>query len=251
MNIFPLHTIPKKIKAKTLEYIGATFLGTVTQVETEKPVVALTFDGGPDPQWTPQYLAILRKYDVPASFFVIGKYVHKHTEIVEDMHREGHVICNHSWDHPSFPLVNTKERRSQVIECEQSILPFLTNKIFRPPYCDQTWASRYDLRRLGYTVVTANLHAFDWEDRVPDWMAERLITSSKPGDIIMMHDAVCDQRYRSRYHSLKALDMFLKNKSKQFTFVTLPDLFKSGRPVLRNWVRQPDIERFKSYERVI
>src|SRR6266487_3577536 len=80
-------------------------MGTVVQVATRDPVVALTFDDGPSRECTPRLLKILERHHAHATFFMVGEAATKHREIVEDVARLGHAIGNHTWDHPSLPLL--------------------------------------------------------------------------------------------------------------------------------------------------
>ncbi len=243
MKILPISNIPIKLKQKVIGYIGKTVLGTVTHVVTDKPIISLTFDDGPDPYWTPQYLQVLKKYNALATFFVVGSYVNKYKNIVEDIYNSGHSICNHSWNHRSFPGISREECRQEVLACEKEIAPFTSYKIFRPPFGEMNWSTRIELKKLGYTVVTANRHAYDWENKETKWMADLLISRTQSGDIILMHDILFDRRDCSRSNSLNALKIFLENSSKQFRFVTIPTLLQSGKPVLVNWNRESNSMR--------
>lgn len=232
--------------------LGRTRFGSLTHVRTTRNVVAVTFDGGPDSAWTPRVLDVLARHDAKATFFLIGKYVVKHPEIVRRMADEGHALGNHTWDHPSLPLVPSAERRDQVRRCAAALAPYAPDaRLFRPPYCEQSLASRWDLFVQGYEVVMAGVTAKDWEDRSEAFMAERLREGIAPGRIVLLHDAVCDQRYRSREAMLAALDGFLAEQTRTYAFVTVPELLRAGKPVRDIWLRPPDVERFAGYERVI
>lgn len=240
------------LRRKTLAALGRTPLGSITHVDTEAPVAALTFDGGPDPEWTPRVLDVLAEHDAKATFFVIGKYVDKHPDVVARTVAEGHALGNHTWDHPSFPLVSSRERRDQMLRCREALEPFSTDaRLFRPPYCEQSLGSRLDALISGFDVVMASVTAKDWEDRDAAFMEAKLHEGLAPGCVILLHDAVCDQRYRSREPMLAALDAFLTRWSGTYAFVTLPTLIAHGRPRREIWLREPDVERFATYDRVI
>lgn len=238
-------------RSMAYDAIGATPFGTITSVVTTQPVVALTFDGGPDERWTPQVLDVLDAYGAKATFFVIGKYVDAHPEVMRRAHAAGHAHGNHTYIHPSFPLVPSAERRSELRACATALAPYpQARKLFRPPYLDQDLRSRFDTWSLGYDVIACNLHARDWEDRDRDEMARTLTDGAKPGDVIMLHDAVCDQRYRSRTAMIEALEFFLRQRS-DLRFVTVPELLRAGRPKREIWLRRPDLARFASYDKVV
>ena len=231
--------------------LGASPFGTITSVVTSESVVAITFDGGPDERWTPQVLDLLDAYEAKATFFVIGKYVDAHPELMQRAHTSGHAHGNHTYLHPRFPLVSSAERRRELRACATALAPYPQSRaMFRPPYLVQDLASRYDSWRLGYDVIACSLHANDWEDRESDEMYRVLSDGAKPGDVIMLHDAVCDQRYRSREAMIEALEAFLRRRS-DLRFVTVPELLRTGRPRREIWYRRPNLARAASYERVI
>ena len=152
-------------------------MGSITHVETKKPLVALTFDDGPDEHWTPKILDVLAEYQAKATFFVIGKYVKKHPDIIQRMVNEGHELGNHTWDHPSLPLVSSRERREQILLCDEVLKPFGKQvRLFRPPYYDQSLASCFDMICMGYSVIIGNRAANDWEDRDTKFILDRLKT---------------------------------------------------------------------------
>ena len=232
---------------------GCTFgMGSITHVKTNEPVVALTFDGGPDEQWTPKVLDVLAEYQAKATFFVIGKYVQKHPEIIQRMVAEGHELGNHTWIHPSMPLISSRERREELLRCDQALkLNGKPVRLYRPPYFNQDMASRLDLFRLGYTVIIGNRAANDWEDRDTEFIYDRLINTVSKGDIVLLHDAVCDQRYRTRDPMIQGLSLFLSQRHQTFRFVTISEMLNSGKPQKEIWLSAPDIKRFASYERDI
>jgi peptidoglycan-N-acetylglucosamine deacetylase len=239
-----------RAKSGAARQLASTLLATITGVKTTVPAAAITFDGGPDGRWTPQVLDILGEHGAKATFFVTGYHVEKHPRIMERMVEAGHVVGNHSWDHPSFPLVSGRERRSQLRRCERALAPYQGKiKLFRPPYLDQSLSSRLDAALYRYRVISTNLHAYDWEDRASAFMLECLVDGLAPGSIILLHDAVCDQRYRSRTEMLRALDAFLSHSSGSHDFVTVPDLLKLGRPVRGHGLKKPNVARFQTYER--
>lgn len=219
-------------------------MGAITHVRTKDPVVSLTFDGGPHPQWTLKLLDILERYQARATFFMIGKHAQAHPDIVRQVAQAGHAIGNHSWDHPSFPLISGLERKQQIRACAEALAPY-GQPLFRPPYGHQSVASRLNLLALRHKVVTWNLHAYDWEDRDAHWMAKLLESALRPGRIVLLHDAVCVVRHLDRTATLEATRMLLESSSKRFRFVTVPELLQLGLPQRKNWYRHPDIEWLK------
>src|SRR3954471_7971305 len=83
--------------------------GALTSVETTEPLVALTFDDGPDPTSTPTVLRLLERYGARATFFMVGAAAHRHPGLVGQIAEAGHAIANHSWDHASFPAISGRQ----------------------------------------------------------------------------------------------------------------------------------------------
>ncbi len=219
-------------------------LGTITHVSTQDAVVGLTFDDGPHPEFTPRLLEILDRHQVRATFFMVGKVAQRHLELVRQVAQAGHAIGNHSWDHPSFPLITRRERYAQLRACAQAIAPY-GQRLFRPPYGHQSVASRFDALVLGYQVVTWNVVAQDWLDRDANWIVNRVKERIRPGSIVLFHDALCDleaEQYIDRGPMLAAVDMLLERLGDRFRFVTIPELLRHGCPQKRNWYRRGNVE---------
>ncbi len=218
--------------------------GTLTHVATEDCVAALTFDDGPDPVWTPRVLDVLQAHHARATFFMVGEMAEKHRNLVREVAQAGHAVGNHSWDHPSFPLIAGRERRAQLRDCARAIAPY-GRPLFRPPYGDQNIGSRLDALWLQYEVVLWNLAAEDWLDRGAATMANQVVNALRPGSVILFHDGLVDateERYFDREPMLEAVRILLDRVGGTFRFVTIPELLRHGTPQRRNWVRRPNLE---------
>lgn len=217
-------------------------MGTITHVSTQDPVVALTLDDGPDPEFTPRLLDILEKHQARATFFMVGEAAQRHPELVRKVAQAGHAIGNHSWDHPSFPLITKQERLSQIRQCARAISPY-DRRLFRPPYGHQSKASRFDALWLGYRVVTWSIVAYDWLDHDADWIIDQIMNQIQPGSIILLHDALyhtIEARYTDRRPTLDAVSGLLEQLGNRYSFVTIPELLRHGRPQLTFWYRAGD-----------
>lgn len=243
----PQHIV--KLGKKSFTTISRKIMGTITHVSTQSSVVALTFDDGPDPKWTPQLLDILNKHKCRATFFVIGKKAQDYPGIIRRVAEAGHTIGNHSWDHPFFPLISRRERKRQILLCANAIGSY-GQKLFRPPYGHEDLASHIDVFLSGYQVIAWSFHVYDWEDnKDPKWIAAQLENGIKPGRIILLHDGVNATRHNSRKPMLDGLEMFLRKFSNQFRFVTIPELFQHGHIERRNLYIKPDRDYIKSLKR--
>lgn len=238
MTLAALKRRSKDALKQLLDSTVSAVAGTVTHVETTAPIAALTFDDGPDPVYTPRLLDILAAHKAKATFFMVGQNAARHSQIVARVSMEGHAIGNHSWDHQTFPDLDSRARLKQLADCQRALGP-QGLRLFRPPKGMQNLASRWDVLRAGYQVVAWNMGAEDWLDRDAGWMAERLIARLKPGSIICLHDAlegVTREGAKDRSRTLEAVDKLLQATSSQYQFVTVPELMARGRVYRANWV---------------
>ena len=215
---------------------GKNLMGTVTHVATDERVAAITFDDGPHPDYTPRLLDILEQHNARGTFFIVGKNAQRYPDIVKRMSEAGHAVCNHSWDHTSFPQLTSAERCEQINKCAAALGAY-GQKIFRPPYGHLCIASRLDALRLGYTVVMSNVAADDWLDPSPEWMADKVVADIKPGSIMLFHDMLYTfekPEYSDREAMLQAMEMMLQ-RLPDYSFVTLPELLKHGKAVKKFW----------------
>lgn len=225
------------IVRRAAERLKWSLVGTITHVSTSEPVAALTFDDGPNPEFTPCLLSMLERFQASATFFMIGEAARKYPHLVERVARAGHAVGNHSWDHPSFPRIGICEQWKQLRATEHALSPH-GQKLFRPPFGHQTVKSRLLTWHLGYQVVTWNVVAMDWLDKDPGWMADRVLRQIQPGSIVLFHDSlypVIERRYSDRGPTLRAVELLLKQLGKRFRFVTVPQLLTHGRPQMTNW----------------
>lgn len=224
---------------RAVDAVYRRIAGAVTSVEVTEPLVALTFDDGPNPASTPQVLALLARYNARATFFLVGAAARRHPALVREIAEAGHVVGNHSWDHTSFDSIPGRQRRRQMRNTQRAIAPHGV-RLFRPPYGHQTVGSRFDASLLGFQVIAWSLSIADWSDPDAERMARRLIAHVKPGSIVLLHDAIFKvetnpeiQYNRSAF--IRALGLFLEATHRQYRFVTAPELMARGRPVVREW----------------
>ncbi len=213
----------------------------LTNVETQNPVAALTFDDGPHPVYTPQVLRILEKHGAKATFFMVGKAANNNPGIVKDVAEAGHAIGNHSWDHPYLPNMSSRiSRLKQLWNCARATAPHC-QKLFRPPFGGQNAQIRFEARLFGYKGILWNVSAQDWNLQDAEEIAQKIINRVKPGSIFLLHDAIypyagsdVSKEIADRVPMLNGLDQALSVLKQQIQFLTVPELLLTGRPVC-NW----------------
>jgi peptidoglycan/xylan/chitin deacetylase (PgdA/CDA1 family) len=125
----------------------------VWQVEGAGPRVALTFDDGPSPEFTPRVLDILRRRGARATFFLIGGHALAHADLVARIRAEGHQVGNHYWNKGTTLFTDEEEFMTQVRRTEAVLGPLRAPKVFRPPGGLIRPSHRGAVERLGYRCV--------------------------------------------------------------------------------------------------
>jgi peptidoglycan/xylan/chitin deacetylase (PgdA/CDA1 family) len=191
-----------------------------------KRQAALTFDDVPDTEFTPQVLDVLKKYGVKATFFVIGNRAEAHPEIVKRILQEGHVIGNHSYDHPNLPKLSDNAFRDQVLKTE-SILTGIagyTPRLFRPPYGNMNESQIQWLASQHFYIINWNVDSLDWEGLNAKQVISNVLGHVGPGSVILQHGAGGHGEDLSG--TIQALPGIIENlQSKNIQLVTIPELF--------------------------
>ncbi|OIQ55524.1 peptidoglycan-N-acetylglucosamine deacetylase [Moorella thermoacetica] len=154
------------------------------------PQVALTFDDGPDPRYTPVILATLARWQVRATFFMVGEQAQAYPDLVRRVYEEGHDIGNHTLSH-RHGWLTLPARTVQEWEKAQDILAGITSTVprfFRPPWGKATPTTRLWVRERGLLVLYSVIPG-DWRyGTSPGTLAERVLKAPCLGDIILLHD---------------------------------------------------------------
>lgn len=154
--------------------------------------VALTFDDGPAPAATPQFLRVLAEHDVRATFFVLGAEARKAPWLLTEVAAAGHEIGVHGWDHRCL-LRKTPARTHRELRATRDLIEDLTGTRpcwFRPPYGVFSTASLVSARRLGLRPILWSTWGFDWtEGCTPDSIHRRVTRHLGTGGTILLHDS--------------------------------------------------------------
>jgi peptidoglycan/xylan/chitin deacetylase (PgdA/CDA1 family) len=172
--------------------------------------VALTFDDGPNPVYTPQILAILQRFGVQATFFCIGFEIRDHPDVVQQERAAGMTIGNHSWDHPTSPPfrdLSPQRTRSEMQQATDALHALGVDPyVFRPPggtFDDEEVAIA---GQLGMRVVLWSVDPQDWRsDATPKGIAKNVLSHVHAGSIVIMHDGGGNQ-----IATVKALPRIIK-----------------------------------------
>ncbi|OSX53768.1 polysaccharide deacetylase family protein [Anoxybacillus ayderensis] len=205
--------------------IFPTWIVRISSFRVQKRVkkgVALTFDDGPDPVYTPQLLDLLKKYNVKATFFVVGWKAKKYPHLIQRMHEEGHTIGLHHYYHTSnwfLPPIVTEwelERSARAIEHMTGVRPVY----YRPPWGHlNIWTV---LMQKKYKIVMWTYILGDWRTSLGvDRLYERLMSSIKDGAIIVLHDSgsTIGADEHAPANMLRALEQLLQHCSVQWVKV--------------------------------
>lgn len=187
--------------------------------------VALTFDDGPDPLYTPQVLDVLKKHNVPATFFLLGKRVEKYPKITNRILDEGHTIGNHSWSHPDLTTLNDKQL-SQEIFTTENVIKATTNKetaLMRPPYGFISQQLITKLQKMDYKIIHWSLDSLDWQAQNKEDVLNKTIPYLNRGAIILFHSA--GGPGQSLVPTIKALPIIIeKLQANNIELVTVDNL---------------------------
>jgi peptidoglycan/xylan/chitin deacetylase (PgdA/CDA1 family) len=156
----------------------------------DEPVVALTYDDGPDPTQTPALLDVLGERQVSATFFVLVEQAEAHPEVVRRMVREGHEVALHGIDHTALTTVSGAEAARRIRSGKQRIEALTGRPIryFRPAFGDLSVTACLAARRTGMDVVIWSAWAQDWIDASAQEVADRAVRALHPGAIVLLHD---------------------------------------------------------------
>jgi peptidoglycan/xylan/chitin deacetylase (PgdA/CDA1 family) len=172
---------------------------------------ALTFDDGPNPRVTPRLLSLLDKYEVPATFFLLGKYVRAYPEIAAEVAARDHALGNHSYDHPSFVFFTRKAIIDELNKCGDAILDATGRRpdSVRPPFGFRGPQFRSAVRAAGLSkIVMWTVNGRDWNPHSGERVRRRL-ESIRSGDIVLLHDGDHRASNVNRDHTLEALEYWL------------------------------------------
>jgi poly-beta-1,6 N-acetyl-D-glucosamine synthase len=191
--------------------------------------VALTFDDGPDPRWTPALLNVLARHHAKATFFVVGSRVLAHPSLLRRVRADGNEIGVHTFTHVDMSTVSSWERNLQLSLTETAVAGAagVHPVLFRPPYSStpaavttRDYAVYREIAQRGYLIALADFDSRDWQRDGVDAIVGRATPPGMAGGIILFHDGGGD-----RSETVDAVDQLLTSlQSRGYRFVTVSDL---------------------------
>lgn len=221
----------------TSEKITSSPSSYVVQRTGDRPgLIALTFDDGPDPRWTPAILDILKQENVPATFFIIGKNGQAYPDLLRRIVNDGHQIGNHTFTHPNLGEVPLKVTELELNATQRLIESIVgrSTVLFRPPYFGDAEADKPQevepallAKDMGYVMVGVRIDPDDWQlpvtaDQIVSRTIERA-TDTNPetrGEVVLLHDSGGD-----RSATIEALPRLIHElRARGFKFVPVSEL---------------------------
>ncbi|MFY9279336.1 MAG: polysaccharide deacetylase family protein [Caldicoprobacterales bacterium] len=191
--------------------------------QTQKKQIALTFDDGPNPNYTPRLLDILKEHQVTATFFTMGKQAKLYPDIIKRMDAEGHALGIHSYSHRHAWLMSPTRTIRDMIQTYNILEHILGNppKWYRPPWGTFNLISIFAAERLDLKTAYWSIEAQDWDKNTTvEHIYNTVIKKVHPGAIIVLHDNQGAPGAPER--TLKALPTIIKSlKGQGYEFVSL------------------------------
>lgn len=196
-----------------------------TKINTQEPVVALTYDDGPNPPYTDQLIDLLNQLGVKATFFTIGQNIEAHTQTVQNLIANGHEIGNHSYSHQKLIWKTSAFIRSEIQRTDELLQKLGVNQeeiLFRAPYGYKRFTLPYILNKMQKKNILWNLDPKDYHASNPEEIADRVISNVTPGAIILLHDGGGE-----RGASIAATEIIVRKLQAQgYKFQTVSQMLK-------------------------
>lgn len=227
--------IPLALLAGALSYFEYHGIGPqegIMRRGPSQPSVAITFDDGPNPLYTPRILDVLAEKNVKATFFVVGAHVRKYPDVARRIVAEGHDIANHTMRHRDLIPASREVVIAEIDECAAAIedVTGVTATMLRPPRGIYGNAVRKLVVDKGYRMVLWTLSTIDWRGKSASAILRRVRTRIRPGGIILFHDsgALMKAEGGSRENTVQAVGMIIDylRESRGYELVPVSELLR-------------------------
>lgn len=184
--------------------------------------IALSFDDGPHPTFTPKILALLEKYGIKATFFMIGRNVELYPDVARAVNGAEHEIGNHTYSHPHMKEITLEQLSAEVAKTERILgnVGIGKPKLFRPPEGFRSKEQVAALENAGYQTIIWSLDTHDWQGREANEIISVVLNGVQGGDILLFHD------YTGKHNTtITALEQVIPRLLKDgYEFVTVSEL---------------------------
>lgn len=204
---------------------------TIYRVSSTEKLVALTFDDGPSPVWTPKILDELNKAKVKATFFMLGEHVARYPDVARRVAKEGHEIGNHTYDHHVLIYYTMEELENEIKYADNVIkgVTGVTTRYFRPPKAWLTPDEKVKVGQMGYKIILWSLNSKDWVTFDDKYIIRYISRNIRPGDILLFHDSggAFSSEGGDRSETVSCIARLVeKLKEKGYRFVTITQLLE-------------------------
>ena len=197
---------------------------SITMGNKDEKIVYLTFDQGYEAGYTSKILDVLKENNVKASFFITGYYLNKEAELIKRMLEEGHIIGNHTVNHPSIPDVDEKTLKDEIQKLHTAMYEKTGCEMvyFRPPKGEFSEKSLAIVNSLGYTNVMWSFAYDDWDENKQKgeiYAKDKILSNIHPGAVILLHATskdnaevldYCIKEIKNMGYEIKSLKEFKK-----------------------------------------
>ena len=170
----------------------------IYSVEREDKKISITIDAAWGDEFTLDILDILDKYNVKATFFLVGFWVDKYPNQIEEIHRRGHEIGNHSTTHPKMSTLSKTQIEEEIGVTDKKITEIINTKptVFRPPFGDYNDLLIQTAKELGYYTIQWDIDSLDWKELGVEPVIDKVVKNVSPGSIVLFHN---NARYIKEY----------------------------------------------------
>jgi peptidoglycan/xylan/chitin deacetylase (PgdA/CDA1 family) len=194
--------------------------------------IALTFDDGPDPVWTPRIAAVLRRLHIPGTFFCIGRQAESHPDLVRALRDDGHEIGNHSYSHKNLWFRSPAQVRVEIERCQEALSDIVSTPplVFRPPFGDRGPQVLSEARKLKLNTVLWSLDSKDWKNPPAGMLLSRVQRRTHDGAVLLFHDGSHNGRFTDRSSTVAAVARLAPwLRLQRYEFVTVSALMAGAR----------------------
>jgi peptidoglycan/xylan/chitin deacetylase (PgdA/CDA1 family) len=212
---------------KTNTFIKKIFSNYTWSIPNAENKIYLTFDDGPTPEITEWVLEELKKHQIKATFFCIGKNINSHPSLFSRIQNEGHSVGNHTYNHLKGWNTSTEDYLKNIVLCKSEMLNQKSNTensqdlnlkslFFRPPYGKIKKSQSKELRQLGYKIVMWDVLSADFDQTItPEKCLKNVLQNVESGSIIVFHDSV--KAYKNLKYTLPRALQILKERGFEFS----------------------------------